>query len=181
MYAPHYYDDGSLVPMEDFKTPVSCDFLRKLYLKGEVAKHGEFVEKGMAAERTDHYRAQEPIVVTLPIMPHEFAITPIYREYVLYSKNGRIGSAGAAAMSLWNKWEKDDTEAEYPKIDTVDGELTAIVCEQIDDGDFDELWREVKCRKHRCAGDPERPFAFTCLEPDYKLYRISDPAKGINY
>ena len=62
----------------------------------------------------------------------------------------------------------------YPKVD--DG----IVAEPISDSDYDAHWRDVVKRKHKAAGDPTDPFAFTCLDTDVMVFKTADFQEGLH-
>ena len=184
--AQHYYSNGDPVPLDDYPKHMSSEFIRKLYRRGkDKIKVNGSGDSASVTTSMNIYRAQAPHIVTLPIMASEFAVEPEFREYFVYAPNGEPGRAGYFAMNLWKKWERIDkgipVDQDFPRVDHVQGEVAGMICEQIDDGDFDETWKAVRQRKHKAAGDPEHPFAFTCLDKDFRIYKTGDPASGIVY
>lgn len=164
---------------------LSADWCRTVYYKGD-ARVGAYDAAGRATSspiREELVRAQVPYIVTLLTYRSKFEVIPNRREYFLYAPQ-ELTKAAAFAFSLWRRWEKQrpimefnftDLEDDYPKVD--DG----AVAEPIGDSDFDQHWNCVKKYKHKAAGDPERPFAFTSLESDVMMYRAVDFQRGLNH
>ena len=129
----------------------------------------------------DLVRAQVPHLVTLIVYESKFQLKGTTREYFVYAPMD-IQKSVQLAFKLWRKWEKprraagvwiEDMRDDYPKVDD------AAVSDPIDDNFFAEMWRATFTKKHRCAGLPHDPFAFTCLDPSVKVYRSEDFQKGL--
>ena len=162
---------------------MSAKWMRTVYRKG-LAQVGEYDDMGV---RGDHVReallrAQIPYVVTLLVYESKFQIAPTRREYFVYSP-GEQTKAAALALRLWQRWERPPREAfvfedlrdVFPKVD--DG----ICAEPITDKDYDEHWKYVRNKPHRAAGNPEDPFAFTCLDPDVMVFKVTDFQAGLDF
>lgn len=131
--------------------------------------------------RHDVVRAQVPHLVTLLIYSSKFQLQAEPREYFVYAPMD-VQHSVKLALKLWRRWEKprrvgdqfvEDLRDDYPKVDD------AAVSEPIDDKFFDEMWRSIRLRNHRAAGNPDDPFAFTCLDRSIKVYRTSDFQKDL--
>jgi len=141
----------------------------KVYYKGK-AEVGKWDKHGKEGEgvRTELVRAQIPWFVTLMIYHSEFDTEPTPREYYVYSPMEE-SEASKIAMRMWQRWEKPKKEEEfnfedmrksYPMVSE------AILVQPISDADYQEHWKDVRGKKHRCAGDPNDPIVFTCLDQD---------------
>jgi len=177
--AHHYYAGGTPVHIQDYPTPHTSQFLRKLYRKGEV--HINQTGK----ETIDFYPAQMPHIVTIPIMLSPVHTEAEILEYFVIVPNGEPGKAGHQGLDLWKRWFREQAGIpefqEFPRVAAYDAGVGVVVGEQIDWDEWDELWRDVKKRPHKCVGDPRDPFGFTCLDPDFKIYKTGDPAAGIDF
>lgn len=161
---------------------LSAKLLRKYYMMG-LARVGQFDRQGKSGDniREELVRAQIPQIVTLLIYHSKFQIEPTRREYFVYAP-GELSKATELAIRLWQRWERpprpqfifEDLEDVYPKI--ADG----AVCEAICDSDYDAHWADVRKRAHKCAGDPNDPFAFTCLDQDVMLQKLTDFQDGLH-
>jgi len=160
----------------------SAKFMRRVYYQGP-ARVGKFDKEGRTGDdiREALVRAQVPYCVTLLIYNSKFQIAPDHREYYVYAPLD-IGKAAELAIRLWQRWERPprpefnfgDMRETYPKI----GE--GVVAEPMHDEDFDSHWKDVRKRIHKCAGDPDDPFAFTCLDQDVKLYKHTEIQSGLD-
>lgn len=170
-------------PMKELPPRVlSASWCRGVFYKGQ-ARVGLVDKDGRtgAPVREDLVRAQVPYVVTLLVYRSRFDIVPETREYFVYAPM-EVQKAAELALRLWRRWEKpkreefsgEDMRYDYPKVD--DG----IVAEPITDSDFDGHWRSVRDRPHRAAGRETDPFAFTCLDPDVKVFKTSDFQAGMS-
>jgi hypothetical protein len=161
---------------------LSATWCRKAYNKG-LARVGQFDENGRSGDpiRESLVRAQIPYVVTLLVYASKFEISPTRREYFLYAPM-EVQKAAELGFRLWRRWERpprpefnfENLEDTYPKVD--DG----IVAEPIADSDYATHWKDVSKRKHKAAGDPEDPFAFTCLDSDVMVFKTADFQEGLN-
>jgi hypothetical protein len=128
----------------------------------------------------DVVRAQVPHMVTLLMYRSQFQLTPDKREYFVYAPSDMVSSV-KLAFQLWRRWEKPardtnlalDLNFDYPKVED------AAVSEPIDDKFYQEMWRSIRMRKHRAAGHPEDPFAFTCLDPSVTVFRAENFQKDL--
>lgn len=96
-----------------------------------------------------------PFYVRLPYItgpkPEDSEFAGIY----LYSSCGEE-SANLAAI-IWNKWFRSTTiYTMYPKIK----QDTNVATTCIDDGDYDEAWKDAKKLPHLFIGHPDDPVAF---------------------
>lgn len=167
-------------PIPPVKT---AKFMRSVFYKGP-ARVGKFDDAGKTGDtvREELVRAQVPYLVTLLIYHGKHQVAAEEREYFVYAPL-EIQKAAELAIRLWQRWERPprgeftfgDMREVYPKI----GE--GVVAEPMSDGDYDEHWKDVKATKggrFKAAGDPDDPFAFTCLDQDIKLYKSSDFQAG---
>jgi hypothetical protein len=178
-----YFDEAGR-PIKTLPKVMTGAFARRAFrpgLKEELIVSGD----GAGAEagfRQTMVRAQVPHLVTLLVYKSKFDMVPTQREYFIYAPPDIQGAAQAALM-LWRRWEKGrrgvdaiigvDIADDFPKVD--DG----AVAEPIDDNFFDETWKHVKNKAHKCAGDPRDPWAFTCLDPEVRIYRAEDFQAGL--
>lgn len=161
---------------------LTATFCRSVFFRGTDANEIEIVDGDHTfGTREDLRRLQIPQLVTLLVYRSKFQLQAERREYFVYAPPD-IKSAVKLATQLWNRWEKPprleeflltDMEDIYPKIDD------ACTSEVIDDAFFDEMWKAARLRKHRAAGHPEDPFAFTSLDPDVMVYKHTDFQKGL--
>lgn len=161
---------------EEIPRVLSATWCKKVFYKGP-ARVGLVDKDGKTGDpiREELVRAQVPYVVTLLIYSSKFQITPSEREYFVYAPM-EVQKAAEQAVRLWQRWESPprpeftfgDMREVFPKVD--DG----VVAEPIQDSDFAEHWKDVQKRPHRKAGDPDDPFAFTCLDPDVKVFKTTD-------
>lgn len=162
-------------------TPLSATWMRRPHYLGpcRVGRYDEHGQEGpLIRERL--IRAQIPYIVTLLVYHSKFDIQPTAREYFVYAPM-EIQKAAEVAVRLWQRWERPprdefllgDMREVFPKIE--DG----IVAEPIGDSDFDSHWKDVLRRKHKAAGDPLDPFAFTCLDQDVRLFKHTDFQSGL--
>lgn len=161
---------------------LSAKQMRTYYIQG-MARVGKFDDRGQSGDpiRESLVRAQVPYIVTLLVYHSKFQIEPTHREYFIYAPM-EVQKAAELALRLWQRWERpprpefmfEDLREVYPKVD--DG----VVAEPISDSTFDAHWRDVSKRKNKCAGDPEYPFAFTCLDQDVMLQKVTDFQAGLN-
>lgn len=173
------YDEygAPITVLPDF---VSCDFVRRTYrkVKGEIKTtangSADLSDPGMV-------RAKIPYLVTLMVYHSQFQIAPKEQEWFIYAA-GDLKSAAYEAMSLWKRWFKprnkvqiDDMELDFPML--ADG----VVIEPIDDKFFDESWEYVKRKRHRKAGDPDRPWLFVCLDDAFSIYKSTDRQAGLRH
>ena len=175
--ALHFYEGGEEVPTADYPKFMQGSFLSKLWRTPVVTTSITGVGRDTKAKKeTKAMRAQIPFIVTIPYYPSALHLEPIFVEYFLYAPNAEVGRASYFAVNFWKKWQKTDKgyakDDEYPKIEG------AVIAEVIEDDEFAETWRDVRGRSHKAAGDPDDPFAFTCFDPDFKIYRNEDFAKG---
>jgi hypothetical protein len=166
---------------EEIPSVKSATWMRRVYYKGP-ARVGRFDSDGKEGDtiREELVRAQIPYVCTLLVYESKFQIEPTRREYFVYAPL-EIQKAAELALRLWQRWERPprpeftfgDMREVFPKIE--DG----IVAEPLMDADFDEHWKDVRKRPHKAAGNPDDPFAFTCLDQDVKIYKHSDFQAGL--
>lgn len=156
--------------------------MRTTFYKGPT-EHEIVTRDGLIQSevREDLVRAQYPHLVTLCVYSSLFDIEPKYREYFVYAPMDYKNSV-RIACELWKRWEKpwrkkddvvEDLRLDFPKVDD------AAVSDPIDDKFFDEMWRDVRGRKHHCAGSPLDPFAFTCLDYDVRVHKTSSFQAGL--
>ena len=160
---------------------LSATKMRSYYMQG-MARVGKFDYHGRTGDpiREEIVRAQVPYIVTLVVYESKFQISPTHREYFVYATM-EIQKAAELAIRLWQRWERPprpeflfgDIREVFPKVD--DG----VVGEPISDSVFDEHWKDVRKRLHRCAGNPDDPFAFTCLDQDVMLQKLTDFQAGL--
>ena len=160
---------------------LSASILRTFYMQG-MARVGKFDEFGHTGDpiREALVRSQVPYLVTLLVYHSQFDIEPVRREYCVYAPL-EVQKAAELAIRLWQRWERPprpeflfgDMRDVYPKVD--DG----VVAEPISDSLFDEHWKDVRKRSHKYAGNPDDPFAFTCLDQDVMLQKITDFQDGL--
>lgn len=157
--------------------PLTATFCRSAHYQGPT-RHDVVIEDGKAVTqvKNDLVRAQWPHLVRLLVYRSKFQMQPDEREYFVYAPMDYKSSV-KIVMDLWRRWEKprkagwefvEDLSDDYPKVED------AAVSEPIDDKFFDEMWNATKQRNHHKAGHPADPFAFTCLDPDIKVYKTSD-------
>ena len=163
-------------------TPLTAAFCRAAYYQGPT-RH-EIIGSGDAAStevRHDLVRAQVPHLVTLLVYRSKLQLRPAEREYFVYAPMDYKSSV-KIVMRMWRRWEKPrrreadsviDMLDDYPKVED------AAVSEPIDDKFFDEMWKATRQRKHLCAGHPNDPFVFTCLDPSVKVFRTEDFQKDL--
>ena len=161
---------------------LSATRMRTYFMQGP-ARVGKFDDQGRTGDaiREELVRAQVPYIVTLLIYDSKFQIEPTKREYFVYAPL-EIQKAAELAIRLWQRWERPprpeflfgDMREVFPKVD--DG----VVGEPITDSVFDEHWADVRKRKHKCAGNPDDPFAFTCLDQDVMLQKLTDFQTGLH-
>ena len=175
--AHHYYKDSTPVKIEDYPKYHNSKFLRRLYRKGDVKIHKD------GKETIDFYPAQTPHIVTVPIMQSEFSIDPDFIEVFVIVPNGEPGKAGHQGLNLWKRWFRQQAgipeDQEFPRVAAYDAGVGAVIGEQIEWDEWDETWKDVRTRSHKCVGDPRDPFGFTCTDPDFRIYRTGDPAEGL--
>lgn len=159
---------------------ISSVYARSVYRQGK-ARVDVVGPSGAESVEVRHelVRAQVPHLVTLIVYTSKFQLVGDTREYFVYAPMD-LQQSVKLAFGLWRRWEKPrrgvcmvDLREDYPKVDD------AAVSEPIDDAFFDEMWRAVRNKAHKCAGDPRNPFAFTCLDPSVKVYKYSDFQKGL--
>ena len=161
---------------------LSATKMRTFYLKG-MARVGQFDKDGRSGDsiREELVRAQVPYIVTLLVYDSKFQIEPTRREYFVYAPL-EIQKAAELALRLWQRWERPprpeftfgDMREVFPKVD--DG----IVAQPLDtDAEFDAHWKDVQPRAHKAAGNPDDPFAFTCLDQDVMLQKWTDFQAGL--
>lgn len=162
--------------------PLTGTFCRSVYY--QVATKVDMVNTNGSAGFTvknELVRAQYPHLVTLLVYESKFQLQATRREYFVYAPMD-LSSSAKLAVRLWRRWEKArrgpddlilDMNEDFPKVD--DG----VVSEPIDDNFFAEMWRHARQRKHKFAGDPNDPFAFTCLDQDVMVYKTSDFQTGL--
>jgi hypothetical protein len=163
------------------EVPLSATMLRRYYMQGP-ARVGKYDDMGHMGEpiREALVRSQVPYIVTLLVYLSKFQVAPLRREYFVYAPL-EIQKAAELAFRLWQRWERgprpefqfEDLREVYPKVD--DG----IVGEPIDDNLFAAHWKDVQKRDYKCAGDPADPFAFTCLDQDVMLQKVTDFQDGL--
>lgn len=162
---------------------LSAKQLRKYYLKGP-ARVGAYDSNGKSGDiiREEIVRAQVPYVVSILMYRSKFEIEPTRREYCVYAPM-EIQKAAEVAIRMWQRWEGPrqsdqlkfgDMNDLYPKFE--DG----VVAEPIDDASYDAHWADVRRRKHRCAGNPDDPFVFTCTDQDVMLFKTADFQTGLH-
>ena len=163
---------------------LSATFCRSVFFKGEETPNIDVsAALGDVAPLSTSVlcRAQIPHLVTLLVYKSKFQMTPDRREYFVYAPPD-IKSSVRLAMQLWRRWEKPrrleeillvDMEDDFPKVED------AAVSEPIDDKFFDEMWASIRLRKHRAAGHPVDPFAFTSMDPDIMVYKAADFQAGL--
>lgn len=167
-------------PIPDVK---SAKWMRSVYYKGQ-ARVGDVDKDGLSTSspiREELVRAQVPWCVVLLIYESKYQVDPVRREYFLHCPM-EMTQAAKMAMRLWQRWERpprpefnfEDMRDVYPKV----GE--GIMAEPMQESDYDEHWRDVKSRPHHAVGDPEDPWAFTCLDEDVKLYKQTDFQHGLD-
>lgn len=162
--------------------PLTATFCRSVYYQGPTRHEVVQADGKFTTEvSNDLVRAQVPHIVTLIAYGSKFQLEPTLREYFVYAPMDYKSSV-KLALSLWRRWEKpkrkewetvEDLRDDYPKIED------ATVSEPIDDNFFVEMWNATKLRRHRFAGHPADPFAFTSLEQDIKVYRTTDFQKDL--
>lgn len=160
---------------------MSATFMRSVYRRGKSFV-GKYDDQGVAGDdvREVVIRAQVPWYVKIHVYGSKFQVTPTPREYLVYAPKEK-SDAAKIAFKLWRRWEKPkrdrvegmligvDMEDDYPKVDD------AIWAIDIEDSDFDRHWKDVKrTGKFKAAGNPDDPFAFTCLDPDVQLFKVED-------
>lgn len=160
---------------------LSATKLQTYFMRG-LARVGEYDSDGISGDpiREKMVRAQVPYLVTLLVYSSKFQLEPTHREYFVYAPN-ELQRAAELAIRLWKRWEQPprgeftfgDMSDVFPKIDN------GVVVEPIDDAAFAEHWKDVSKRKHQCAGNPDDPFAFTCLDRDAMLYKVTDFQAGL--
>lgn len=160
---------------------LSGEFCRSAHFAGpaEVAIHPV---TGVATVQNSLVRAQVPHLVTLLVYHSKFQMVPDHCEYFVYAPR-EIRHSVRLAFDLWRRWVKGITDPNfipdidsdgYPKVD--DG----AVSEPIDDAFFLDTWKYVRRGKHKCAGNPDDPFAFTSTDNSVKIYRSSDFQSGLD-
>lgn len=173
-----YFDEAGR-PIKTLPKIMTSTFARRAFrvgLKEDLIVTGDGAGTDVGFHKT-MVRAQVPHLVTLLVYSSKFDMVPVHREYFIYAP-ADIQGAAQMALNLWRRWEKGrkgadaiigiDIKDDYPKVD--DG----AVAEPIDDNFFDETWKHVKNKAHKCAGDPRDPWAFTCLDPEVRIYRTED-------
>lgn len=176
------YDHMGKPWAREIPTVKSSKWMRQIYYKGP-ARVGEVDKDGKtgAPIREELVRAQVPYCVVLLIYNSKFQVTPDEREYFVYAPL-EVSKAAEMAVRLWQRWERPkrpefnfgDMRETYPKI----GE--GVMAEPMADEDFESHWKDVVKRKHRCAGDKDDPWGFTCLDDDVKLYKHTDFQHGLD-
>jgi hypothetical protein len=167
---------------EKFPKNLSAKFLQRIYHKGP-ARVGLYDANGKSGSlvREELVRAQTPYVVVLLMYRSRFEITPQRREYYVYAPM-ELTKAAKLALGLWRRWEKElrgefnfaeDFADDYPKVDD------AAFVIPLADVDYATQWRAVRAKSHKCAGDPNDPFAFTCFDPDILAYKTADFQAGM--
>jgi hypothetical protein len=161
---------------------LSATWCRKAYHKG-LARVGLIDDLGRSGDpiREELVRAQVPYVVTLLIYHSKFDVVPSRREYFVYAPL-EVQKAAELGLRLWRRWECPprpefefrDLNDVFPKVE--DG----IVAEPITDSDYDAHWKDVRKRVHKAAGNPDDPFAFTCLDTDVMVFKTSDFQEGLH-
>lgn len=162
---------------ETLPAVLSATFCKRCFYQGP-ARVGKYDDHGVSGDpiRESLVRAQVPYVVTLLIYESKFQIAPTEREYFVYAPLD-VQKGAEIAMRLWQRWEKPPRDGEflfgdmreiYPKV----GE--GVAATPIGDEDFASHWADVRKRPYRAAGDPEDPFAFTCLDQDVRLFKVAD-------
>lgn len=165
----------------------SATWMRRLYYKGK-ARVGLYDNDGKSGDpiRDELVRAQIPWCCHVMVYTSKFQQAPIVREYFVHCSQ-EIQEAAKFAFRLWQRWEKpskrtvvgddsfvfDDMRDQYPKVE--DG----IIATPMADSDYESHWRDVRKRPHRAAGDPDDPFAFTCLDQDAMLFKTADFQDGL--
>jgi hypothetical protein len=174
--------DASGSPILEVPRVLSASFLRGTHIKGTARV--ETVDAGGHLNmefKHDMVRAQVPHLVTLIVYSSKFQLQGETREYFVYAPMD-VQHSVKLAFKLWRRWEKprraagvwiEDLNDDFPKVDN------AAVSEPIDDNFFAEMWKATYPKKHRCAGSPYDPFAFTCLDPAVKVYRSADFQSGL--
>ena len=176
------YDELGVPLKTAVPNPLTGTFCRSAFVPGKealdiVTRDGQ----PCVSSQVIMGRAQIPYLVTLLVYHSKFQLVAERREYFVYAP-GDIQSSVKLAFQLWRRWEKprrtadawiEDMRDDYPKVD--DG----AVSEPIDDACFAEMWKAAQGRKHRCAGDPRDPFAFTCMDPDVMIYKHADFQQGL--
>lgn len=176
------YDSSGKPIKEKQPKPLTASWCRRVYYKGQ-ARVGAYDKDGISTSspiKEEVVRAQIPYVVTLLVYHSKLQIEPTMREYFVYAPL-EVQKAAELALRLWQRWERPprpefqfgDMEDIFPKID--DG----VVAEPLQDSDYDSHWKDVQKRPHRAAGDPDDPFAFTCLDQDVRVFKVSDFQEGL--
>jgi hypothetical protein len=160
---------------------LSATLMKQVYYKGP-ARVGLYDNDGKSGDpiREELVRAQIPYVVHLLVYNSKFEIAPTRREYYVYASM-EVQKAAELALRLWQRWERPprpeflfgDMREMYPKVD--DG----IVAIPMADEDYASHWKDVRGRRHRAAGNPDDPFAFTCLDQDVMIYKAADFQEGL--
>jgi hypothetical protein len=163
--------------------PLTGTFCREAHRLGPT-KMNVVDPYGNAAVEVKHelVRAQQPYLVTLLITGSRFQMQSTQREYFVYAP-ADLASAAKLAVRLWRRWEKAPRDPDAPTLDMNDDYpkvKDAVLASPIDDNFFKEMWRHARQRPHRTAGHPEDPFAFTCLDQDVRVHKISDFQEGFN-
>lgn len=181
---PHivlYDADGKKMAQQRPPRVASATWMRSVYRLGK-ARVGKYDDQGVVGDiiRERLVRAQVPYVVSLLVYHSQFDLVATRREYYVYAPM-EVQYAAMLALKLWRRWERGpmpdlllgDMEDFYPKVD--DG----AVAEEIDDAEFRTQWNYVRRKKYKAAGDPDDPFAFTCLDQDANLFKSEDFQKGL--
>lgn len=176
--------DASGKPIHVLPDYVDADFMRSCFRHTQC--HLKVDAAGCVISSSPGLvRAQIPYLVTLLVYESKFQLNPTEQEWVLYAP-GDLKSAATVALTMWKRWFKPgpsvkqqlegiDMRTDFPMVS--DG----VIVEPIDDKFFDECWRYVKNRPHKCSGHPERPWLFKCLEDDFAIYKHTDRQAGLRH
>lgn len=174
--------DADGKPIHVLPDVIDADFMRSCYRK--VSK-GELKvdEKGNITEvPAELVRAQIPYLVTMHVYHSALQLKADEQEWYVYAP-ADLKSAASEVAKLWRRWFEprpivgapviDDLRLVYPKYE--DG----VVVEPIPDTVFKDSWRYASKRPHKAAGHPDLPWAFKCLDDDFKLYKYTDRQHGL--
>ena len=143
--------------------------------KGKKQSYKEVRNMSAVDLKGNTVRLCKPYAVRLPVRMSSIQSSMDHvAEVFLYGSD--MEKVAYQAAALWNHWiriKRGLKEEDYPKLQTYDTGMAESIaeCIELDDGDYEEIWKAAKKCKHYKAGHPSYPVAFMLPPSDISYYK----------